>query len=83
LFCGDNFAGSIAWIECPKLTFSVEHRLVYAVTDTEIIIMIEQDLRTQPKKPGFFTKILRPDPQILADYPVSGTALASRFWCFL
>ncbi|OIP71856.1 MAG: hypothetical protein AUK43_05145 [Oscillatoriales cyanobacterium CG2_30_40_61] len=25
----------------------------------------EQDLRTQPKKPGFFTKILRCDPHIL------------------
>ena len=24
-----------------------------------------QDLRTQPKKPGFLTKILRFDPQIL------------------
>ena len=25
-----------------------------------------QDLHTQPKKPGFFTKILRPYPQILS-----------------
>jgi len=37
----------------------------------------QQDLRTQPKKPGFFTTILRPDPHILAYYPVSGASWVS------